>query len=209
MTSSSHTSDPVTESESPVCVSCPFISCTGPVPGQHLPTPPAGKPHEILLLTTFRQPAMGEGVTEHVRVQVFDAGLCCPPSKHLGDAVARHDTSSTDPQLRPGSLRVLAALPQVPLESLTCLVTERTRSRAASLAHDDRNIRIKVKISDRKTSDLGQAHPGVQEEPDEGCVPTILEGAATHHAQQTGDHRLIQYRYGFLRHGGGAQPCER
>jgi hypothetical protein len=76
-------SDPVAQTGAAVCGAGPFVGCRGGVSADHLPGPPSGEAHEVLLLLPVGEPAMGHGVSELVRVDVADAGGGCPSVEEL------------------------------------------------------------------------------------------------------------------------------
>src|SRR5688572_15841019 len=104
---------------------------------------------------------------------------------------------------------MLGPLPEVALECLTCLVTERTSPWPPALAEDQSDVLIKVDIVDCQPRNLGQSHSRVQEQPDDGRVPTILEASAAHAGKQASDRCSVQDRHRFLWHRGWAEPSHR
>jgi hypothetical protein len=92
--------EPVSQAHSLVCFTCPLIRGTCTVPAEHLPALPTSKPHEVLFLATFREPAVGERVAEHMRMQVVKACLRRAPSEHLTYAVISHHAASTKAKVR-------------------------------------------------------------------------------------------------------------
>ena len=63
-----------------------LICSTGSITVHYRPGAPASEPHEVALLSSSREPGVGEGVPETVGVYVADPGLTRPSSNHLGDA---------------------------------------------------------------------------------------------------------------------------
>ena len=76
-----------------------LICSTGAVAGEHFPTPPASKPHEVLLLAALSKPAVGECVAEHMRMQVIDTCLFGSSSEHLVDAVVLENATASEPKM--------------------------------------------------------------------------------------------------------------
>jgi hypothetical protein len=97
---------------------------------------------------------MREGMTEHMGVEVLNPRLPGTSPEHLADAAVGHSTSTTDPQLCIASDLVLAALSQVPLDRLACLVSERTSSRPPTFTKDQGNVRVKIDISNGESGHL-------------------------------------------------------
>src|SRR3954447_14810901 len=60
-----------------------FVGRTGCVPADHLPGPPAGQPHEVLLLPAGGQPGANVGVPEAMRMDVAHPGLGRLSFQHL------------------------------------------------------------------------------------------------------------------------------
>ena len=147
-------------------------------------------------------------MTKHVGVEMVDCGLLRPPPEHLGDTTACHNPPRPDPQRLPRGERVLGALPEIALDGLAGLVSERTGPRPLSLAQNDCHIGIKVNIGDQESCNLGEAHAGVQQEPDNRAVSTILESAAGHAGKQPADGCVVQYRDWLLRDGRRSEACQ-
>jgi hypothetical protein len=138
-----------------VCLTSALIGCAGSVAGEHLSGSPAGEAHEILFLPAIGQPPMCEGVTEHVRVEVLETSLLGAASKHLGNAVVGYIASPADPELSTAGKAMLGAFPQVALDGLTSLVTERTGTGSTSLPQHEGNVSIKINIGEREAGHLG------------------------------------------------------
>jgi hypothetical protein len=51
------------------------VSRRGAVAGEHVAGTPAGDAHQVSLVAAGAEPLVGEGMAEHVGVQVRDAGL--------------------------------------------------------------------------------------------------------------------------------------
>ena len=143
--------EPVSQAHSLVCLACPLIRSTRTVSTEHFAALPPGKPHDVLFLATLREPALGEGVPEHVRVKVFKVGLLCAPSEHLTDAVVSHDTAGTQPKGAVSCEAMLASFSKVTLDRLPGLVPERTGAGSSALSEYDGNVLVKIDICKRET----------------------------------------------------------
>lgn len=99
-------SEAIAQPESTVRLVCPLDGGGGGVAREHLVRPPAGKHHQIPLLSSSSQPPVGEGVTKPVRVHVGDARLGGPPVQHLPHAVRRHRPALAEQQASRATVRV-------------------------------------------------------------------------------------------------------
>ncbi len=70
------------------------------------------------------------------------------------------------------------AYPQVAIQRLRSLTTERTGPGAATLAHDVDDITVEVHIVDLQAHQLVQPCPGVEEQPEKGLVAAVVERLA-------------------------------
>jgi hypothetical protein len=182
-----------------VCFTSALISRAGPVAGEHLSASPTGKAHQILFLSAIGQPPMREGVTEHVRVEMIQTSLLSAASQHLANAVVRHVAAAANPELGTAGKAMLAALAQVALDGLTGLVTEGTGTGSAPLPQHEGNVSIKINVCERKAGHLGQAHTGIEEQPNDGRVTSVFKIAAIHAAKQARELGLIQDSHWLLR----------
>ena len=78
----------------------PLDGCGGGVAGQHLVAAPAGQHHQVPLLPSADQPAVGEGVPEAVRMHPVDPRLPAAHLEHLADLVDGHRPAQPQQQLR-------------------------------------------------------------------------------------------------------------
>jgi hypothetical protein len=191
--------EPVTKSHAAVCFTSALIRRAGSVAGEHFSASPTGKAHQILFLSAVGQPPMRERVTEHVRVEVIQTSLLGAASKHLANAVVRHATSAANPELGTPGEAMLGSLPQVTLDGLASLVAERTGTRSAALSQHEGNISIKINVCDRQARHLGQAHAGIEEQPNDGRVTSVVKNSAAHATKQASELGLSQDGHRLLR----------
>jgi hypothetical protein len=184
-----------------VCVSCPFISSTGRVSAEHLPRPPAGEPHEVLLSPSGCEPLVSELVTEAVRVQAVYACLVTPSLHHLSDTAVSHRTPTTQPQRVCGWRQgMLGTSPDVAAECFPGAVAEGCGTLAPSLAQDERHILVEVQVLKRDPDKFSDPEAGVQEEAEDRRIPSLLEPAALAGIEHSGDFVSSQKRYRLLGH---------
>ena len=80
----------------------------GRVAAQHAGIPPAGQPHQVLLLAARSEPAVSEGVPQLVRMEFWESGLATAALERLGQAAAEargEELSPEELQRRAVSLR--------------------------------------------------------------------------------------------------------
>jgi hypothetical protein len=74
---------------------------------------------------------------------------------------------------------VTAADAEVAVDGLGRLLAKGTGSRAAALAHDDcHGPRLELDVLDFQAGELAAPHPGIEQEPDDGVVPAVVEVSA-------------------------------
>jgi hypothetical protein len=89
---------------------------------------------------------MGEGMAEHVRVEVLETGLLGAASKHLGNAVIGHIAATANPELVTFGNTMLAALSEVTLDGLASLVTKRAGTGSTAFPENEGNVSIKIDV---------------------------------------------------------------
>ena len=83
-------SQSISQPETPVRVVGPLDRRGRGVAGQHVVAAPAGQHHQVPLLSTSGEPAVGEGVPEPVRMHIGDAGLRGADVEDVAGSVWRH-----------------------------------------------------------------------------------------------------------------------
>jgi hypothetical protein len=89
----------------------PLIGSRGAIALQHRAGLPASQPHEVRLATAFREPLMGEGMPQPMRVQVRQTGLVATSLQHLRQPRGRQPALLAQPQPLKVGLRVTGAGP--------------------------------------------------------------------------------------------------
>jgi hypothetical protein len=128
-----------------------LICCACAISSKHFSAPPTGKSHEVLFLAAFREPAVGERVSEHMWMQVFKTTLLRPSPEHLADAVVSHDTASTQPECRIPGKAMLASFSEIALKCLPSLISKGTGAGSATFPEYNRNVLIKINLRYRET----------------------------------------------------------
>jgi len=104
-------SNPVAEHEALVGFSGSGVGGGGAVAVEHLAGLPADEAHQRVVVAAGEAPLVGEGVAEHVRVQLRNAGCSPPLPDHLADAVVGHPGPAVDPKPQGRKVGTLLAVP--------------------------------------------------------------------------------------------------
>ena len=121
---------------------------------------------------------MGIGVAEAVRVDVGDAGRSATASDRVGHAIGGHRAGQTEPEFRPSLVAVASPDTEVAIQRLRGLVPKRTRSLAPSLPQHERDVLLEIDVRHPQPGQLGEAHPGVEEQPNDRHIPAVVEPTA-------------------------------
>ena len=95
-----------------------FVGRGGAVAAQHRAGLPAGKTHQVGLVATLRQPQVGEGVAELVRMESLQPGLAAPPADDLSDAGLGDAPELANPQPLQVSMRMAGADAEIAVKGL-------------------------------------------------------------------------------------------
>jgi hypothetical protein len=109
-------SDAIAERHAAVGFAGAALRCRLGIAVHHLAGPPAGKSHQVALIPAGRQPGVGEGVAELVRMQPRQAGRSPRAATTWYNAEGRHGASLTQPAVRMGE-RVARPQTQVPVQA--------------------------------------------------------------------------------------------
>lgn len=175
--------DPITRAQSPVGAYRALGSGACAIPIEHLAAPPAGQPHEITFAPAAGEPAVGKGMSQLVRMEsVAEPRLPAPLSDDLSDTAVGQPSFAPDPQ--PGQVGVNRALahPHVPIEGADRLRSDGNDAFAPPLAEHPQDALVEVDIvggivgwDEAKSRDLGPSGTGIDEDPDDGGIASILE----------------------------------
>jgi hypothetical protein len=130
------------------------------------PSSATGDLLEVTFLAFGRQPPMGEGMAELMRVNVTQAGGPPATADHLRDPRGRHGPFPAQPQLG----QIGPADPQVPVDRLHRLGSDGKNSDPGTLAHDGQGHVVEVHVLQAKPRDLREPRARVDERPQEGRV---------------------------------------
>ena len=98
---------------------------------------------------------------------------------------------------------------QVSVQGLAGLVAEGAGPRATALAQHQRHLVVEVDVLQAQPGQLGAAHAGVDEQPEDGAVAAVLERGPGAGVEQPPQLLLAQDRWGSLRHLGRAHGRHR
>src|ERR1039457_5094670 len=124
------------------------VAGAGAVAAGHLRVGPPIQFHEVALGAAAVEPGMAEVMPEPVR-DYLDAALASPPGDDLADAACGHRAAVTDaePELRPVSLHLPGADPDVPVEGTSGVVADLDSPGLAALAVDGDLPQLQVQVS--------------------------------------------------------------
>src|SRR5438067_4938589 len=93
-----HCSQTLTEPQTAVRIPSTLVGRARAVTRKHGARPPTGESHQVRFLPTLGEPAVGEGMTKQVRVDVAEACTGRALHKAAADAALGHDAPQTEPE---------------------------------------------------------------------------------------------------------------
>ena len=156
-----------------------------------------GETHERGVVPAGRLPLVGEGVAEHVRVDL-NAGIAAAAGEQLADARRRHGTAVAEPQRGLSAVTVATTQTEVPVERLARLGPEQARARPSALSEHHGDLVVHVEVVERQVGHLRQPHSRVEEQPDDRCVAPLGEPRALARGQQRLELITRQHRHRLL-----------
>jgi Oxidoreductase family, NAD-binding Rossmann fold len=137
---------PVGGRETAMCLASPGIGSRGAVALQHRAGFPAGQAHQVRFTTAFRQPLVGKGVSQPVRVQAGQADLMAASFQHLRQPRGRQAALLAEPQPVKVRVWVTGTSPQVAVQRQCSRSAKRQRPLPAPLAEHQQHVQVEVHI---------------------------------------------------------------
>lgn len=104
---------------------------------------------------------------------------------------------------------MISANPHVPIERLCRLGSKWALPWASAFAQDDSHLHVEIDVIDFESGQLGQAQSGIDEESDQGSVPTVFKSSARTRLEKCLELIVGQYRRRLLGHLRPLHICHR
>jgi hypothetical protein len=152
---------------------------------------------------------MRELVTEPVWVETFNRGLQAPALHHLADAALSHRTKPAEPQRVSGrSKGMFCPSPEIPTECLSRSIAEWSCTLAPTLAQNERNVLLEIKMLQLDADQLGNPQARVEQEAEDRRISPGIKVVTFARVKEPGDLIGSKKRHRLLRHSGRAHLDE-